>query len=101
MKSARREEDAIGDLCEGLQEWVFEKANYWSDQIEYLEFTDEQEMESWNEMQDKFEAEQKYGKSISASWLRLALIVKRIAATLAAFQGTAGAIPENCWKPQY
>jgi len=51
------------------------------------------------EMQDKKAAEDKHGGDIGASWLRMGLITKRIAVTLAAFEGGGGPeLPDNCWQ---
>ncbi len=98
-KMATNHTDIIGEMCDALASDVSQTANLWDGDLIYLSFSPAQEEELFLAMQDKEEMENKYGNSISASWLRLALIVKRIAVTLAAFENThEGFVPDNCWK---
>jgi Protein of unknown function (DUF3987) len=97
-KTATQQTDIIGQACMDLQQEIMESANLWSDELHYLQFTESQERDLWDAMQDKKSIEERYGGDISASWLRMALITKRIAVTLAAFDGcTSGYVPDNCW----
>jgi Protein of unknown function (DUF3987) len=97
-KTASQQTDLIGQACMDLQQEIMKTANLWSDELHYLQFTESQEKDLWNAMQDKKSIEERYGGDISASWLRMALITKRIAVTLAAFDGcTSGYVPDNCW----
>ncbi|HYH15104.1 MAG TPA: DUF3987 domain-containing protein [Flavisolibacter sp.] len=96
---AFHQQDLVGELCNSLQQKILETADLWSDELVYLKFSQEQEVELLNAMQDKRSVEDKFGGDIGASWLRMAITVKRIAVTLSALQGTNGeAIPDNCWK---
>jgi hypothetical protein len=98
-KTAIHKTDILGQACMELQQWVMATADLWSDELHYLQFSVEQEQDLWNAMQDKKSMEERFGGDIGASWLRMALITKRIAVTLAAFDGcTGGIVPDNCWK---
>lgn len=96
--------DIIGDECVALQQEILERADPWDDAIwedgvYLLQFTEHQEEELCREMQDKEDVERKFGGSISASWFRMGLIIKRIAVTLAAFDGFRGSeMPERPWR---
>lgn len=95
---AKQQKDVVGDMCRALAPYVAERANLWSPEIVHLTFTDEQEEELTRQLRDKRSIEERYGGDIGASWLRMALSVKRIAATLSWFEGSTGEVPANCWK---
>lgn len=95
---ATTDKDVIMAACIKRQEEVFKRADLWGRQHIYLEFSAEQERELFDAMQDKREVEERYGGDIGASWLRMALMVKRIAVTLAAMEDAKTSIPDNCWK---
>lgn len=93
------QEDIIGGEIIKLSTLLCEKANPWEKELTYLKFTDNQEARLEAEMLDKKDIEEQFGGDIGASWLRLALIVKRIAVTLAAIQNTGpGTVPDNCFQ---
>jgi hypothetical protein len=97
--TGRQQIDLAGDLCKDLQLAVLETADLWNGKIIEMKFSEEQETDLFDAMQDKKAMEEKYGGDIGASWLRMALITKRIAVTLAGFQGeAAGIVPGNCWR---
>lgn len=99
FQSATHTRDIVGEACRELQQEIYESADIWSDQLHTLYFSEEMESELLDIMKDKREAERIYGGDIGASWLRLSLITKRIAVTLAAFEGcTVGMVPMNCWR---
>jgi hypothetical protein len=98
-KPATQQRDIVGEACLQLQQYVSESADLWSDQLHYLSFSEKQERSLLDAMQDKRNVEINWGGDISASWLRLPLITKRIAVTLAAFEGcTVGYVPTHCWN---
>jgi|GEM_PF-5476774 len=91
--------DIIGKQCKELQQIVYSRADFWAGPVVTYKFSKEQEDALEEQMQDKEEVENKWGKDIGASWIRMAIIVKRIAITLAAFQDAeAGMVPQNCWN---
>jgi hypothetical protein len=93
-----QQRDIVGDKCTRLQSEVNEAADLWSDELIYISFTAAQEQELCAAMQDKIRIQETYGGDIGASWLRMGLIIKRIAVTLAAFDGAAGQMPEMPWR---
>lgn len=96
---SNQQADVVGDMCCSLQSEIFEKADLWSDELIYMLFSGEQERELFDAMKDKIYVEEKHGGDIGASWLRMALITKRIAVTLAGMEGAAsGIVPTNCWN---
>lgn len=98
---ATQQKDILGDECRALQQEILDCANPWADEIYHLEFTQQQEEELCSAMHDKRQMEERYGGSISASWIRMGLIIKRIAVTLAAFDGFArftGPMPDRPWR---
>jgi Protein of unknown function (DUF3987) len=98
-KIATNSIDVIGERCNSLAKDIMETADLWSGELLFLTFSQLQEQELFDAMQDKEAAETKYGGQISASWLRMSLIIKRIAVTLAAFQGVEkGTVPDDCWR---
>ncbi len=89
--------DVVGQLCTSLQQNIFDLADLWNDQIINLKFSDSQEMQLYNALMDKEDIEKRYGGDIGASWLRMALITKRIATTLTGLQYRGdNLIPDNC-----
>lgn len=95
---SRQQVDVVGNMCRELQGYIAERADLWSDELIFLTFTDQQENELTDHLRDKKAIEDKYGGDTGASWLRMAIIVKRIAVTLAFFQGATGEVPANCWR---
>lgn len=92
------QEDIVGEMCRSLSAYVMERADLWSGELVQIRFTGAQERELKEALQDKKDIEDRYGGDVSASWLRMALIVKRIAVTLAWFEGATGEVPESCWR---
>ncbi|WP_336516598.1 DUF3987 domain-containing protein [Pollutibacter soli] len=98
-RSGKQQRDLIGEMCQGLQRDILKRSDLWSDELHYLEFTAQQELDLFSAMQDKRDLEEKYGGDIGASCLRMALIVKRIAATLSGFEGVGSSVvPDHCWR---
>lgn len=96
-KKPEQQRDIIGEAVQSIQQEIRDNADLWGDDLNYITFTDQQEDDLFNAMQDKQEVSRKYGGDISASWNRMGLIVKRIAVTLAALQGATNVVPGNCW----
>lgn len=91
-------EDIIGNGCMRLQQKVLDQAQFWTGSKIIYTFSDDQEGQLEAAMQDKEEVERKWGQDIGASWIRMAIIIKRIAVTLSAFKGAdEGVIPDDCW----
>src|SRR5262249_580573 len=97
-RMAIQQKDVIGDECRLLQQEILDLADPWTSEIQKLEFTQQQEEELCSAMRDKQQMEEKDGGSISASWFRMGIIVKRIAVTLAAFEKFSGPMPERPWR---
>lgn len=95
---AKVQADIIGDMCNSLKTEIADRADLWSGEIIHVTFSDEQEEELRIQLSDKKAIEERYGGDTGASWLRMALIVKRIAVTLSFFQGGVESMPLNCWK---
>lgn len=92
------QQDIVGDRCRLLSGYILEQAALWIGEIIHIQFTEQQENELKAALQDKKSIEDRFGGDTGASWLRMALIVKRIAVTMAWFEQATGEVPARCWR---
>jgi hypothetical protein len=96
--SHRAETDVLAEAMRIIAPEVHHGADFWNPQTVLIKFTDEMESELTAQMQDKQSIEARFGGNIGASWLRLGVIVKRIACTLSAYEGCRDEISSTAWR---
>jgi hypothetical protein len=97
-KGPDEQTDVLAEACRIIAPEVHRRADFWNPQTVLIRFTDEMETELTAQMQDKQAIEIRYGGNIGASWLRLGLITKRVAATLSGYEGEHNQISATAWR---